>query len=54
VARSLSDTFAGIDPGSVPGFVIAQLAGGVLAVVVVRVLYPDIQRSAPDVVVPHG
>lgn len=29
VARSLSDTFAGIQPASVPGFVIAELAGAV-------------------------
>ena len=28
LARSLSDTFAGIAPQSVPGFVAAQLAGG--------------------------
>ena len=27
VARSLSDTFAGIAPADVPGFVAAQLAG---------------------------
>lgn len=31
VARSLSDTFAGIAPGDVPGFVLAQLAGAVAA-----------------------
>lgn len=29
-ARSLSDTYAGIAPGSVPGFVVAQTAGAVL------------------------
>lgn len=34
IARSLSDTFAGIRPGDVPGFVAAQLAGGFLAVFV--------------------
>ena len=28
VARSLSDSFAGIAPGDVPGFVLAQLVGG--------------------------
>ena len=31
VARSLSDTFAGIDPGSVPAFVVAQLVGAATA-----------------------
>ena len=41
VARTLSDSFAGIEPGSVPAFVLAQLAGGVLALAAVRLLYPD-------------
>jgi glycerol uptake facilitator-like aquaporin len=31
VARSLSDTFAGIRPGDVPAFVVAQLGGALLA-----------------------
>jgi len=34
VARSLSDTFAGIAPGDVPAFVAAQIVGAVLAVAV--------------------
>jgi glycerol uptake facilitator-like aquaporin len=54
VARTLSDTFAGIAPSSVVAFVLAQLVGGALALAVVRVLYPDIQRAAVDVVVPHA
>lgn len=41
LARTLSDTFAGIAPSSAPAFVLAQLAGGVLAVLTVRSLYPD-------------
>jgi glycerol uptake facilitator-like aquaporin len=36
VARSLSDTFAGIAPGSVMGFVLAELAGALLALLVFR------------------
>ena len=40
VARMFSDTFAGISPGSVLGFVLAQLVGGVLAFGAVRFLYP--------------
>jgi glycerol uptake facilitator-like aquaporin len=31
LARSLTDTFAGIAPADVPGFVLAQLAGGLAA-----------------------
>ena len=40
VGRMFSDTFAGIAPASVPGFVIAQLAGGAAAIAIVRALYP--------------
>ena len=42
VGRMFSDTFAGIAPASVPGFVVAQLLGGALAVGVVRALYPRV------------
>lgn len=40
VARTLSDTFAGIAPGSVVPFIVAQLLGGTIAVAVARFLYP--------------
>lgn len=53
LARTLSNTFAGIDPASVPAFVGAQLVGGALAVAALRVLYPDVSAVAADVVVPH-
>jgi glycerol uptake facilitator-like aquaporin len=39
VARSLSDTFAGIAPAGVPAFIVAQLAGMGAAVIVGRWLY---------------
>jgi len=55
VGRMFSNTFAGIAPASVPGFVIAQLIGGAAAILALRALYPDVSRSqAADVVVPHG
>ena len=55
VGRMFSDTFAGIAPASVPPFVLAQLAGAVLAVGVIRVLYPDLTPAeAKDAVLPHG
>jgi arsenate reductase len=41
VGRIFSDTFAGIAPASVPAFVIAQLAGGAVAVAALRILYPE-------------
>jgi glycerol uptake facilitator-like aquaporin len=60
VARTLSDTFAGIAPASVPMFLLMQLAGGALAVVVVAFLYPpptvlateltQLTDSSPDAV----
>ena len=40
LSRTLSDTFAGIAPSSVPLFVLMQLIGGLLAAAVVPVLYP--------------
>ncbi len=40
VGRAFSDTFAGIAPASVPGFVAAQLVGAVLALGLIAVLYP--------------
>lgn len=39
-ARSMSNTFAGIKPSSIPGFLIAQLIGGILAYILVRKMYP--------------
>ncbi len=53
VARTLSDTFAGIAPGSVGAFVVAQLVGAALAIGTVRFLYPDVASVAHEVVVPH-
>jgi glycerol uptake facilitator-like aquaporin len=40
VARTLSDTFAGIAPSSMPMFVLMQLLGGALAAGLVLFLYP--------------
>lgn len=53
VGRMFSDTFAGIDPASVPAFVGAQLVGLVVGVAITLVLYPDAGNRADDVVVPH-
>jgi glycerol uptake facilitator-like aquaporin len=40
VARTLSDTFAGIAPASVPMFLLAQLGGGLVALGLVHLLFP--------------
>ena len=39
-ARMLSDTFTGIQPASVPGFLAAQLAGGAVGYLLARNLFP--------------
>jgi len=51
IARMLSNTFAGIEPSSVPAFVVAQLVGGAFAIGIAWFLYPDLPADA--VVVPH-
>ena len=51
IGRTLSDTFAGIDPASAPGFIAAQFVGGLAAVALARFLFPGL--PAVDLVVPH-
>ena len=54
VGRIFSNTFAGIAPASVPGFIVAQLLGGACAVLAVRVLYPGVTPvDASQVILPH-
>jgi arsenate reductase len=48
VARTLSDTFAGIAPGSVGPFVAMQVVGGLLALGAVLLLYPDAHEIAEE------
>ena len=51
IGRTLSDTFAGISPSSVPMFVVMQFAGGLVAVAAGRFWFPNV--DADDIVVPH-
>jgi arsenate reductase len=54
VGRMFSKSFAGIAPSSVPLFVIAQVVGGVLAFLVIKILYPGVTRDeAADILFPH-
>jgi glycerol uptake facilitator-like aquaporin len=46
--RMFSNTFAGIAPAAVPGFVVAQLIGGLAAICVLKALYPDGGVGAPN------
>jgi glycerol uptake facilitator-like aquaporin len=54
LARALTDTFAGIRPSDVPGFIVAQLAGAAAATVLFRWLVPSLPRSAERVVLPRS
>jgi glycerol uptake facilitator-like aquaporin len=54
VGRMFSDSFAGIAPSSVPSFVAAEMIGGIVAIGVIKVLYPALTPAeAADVVLPH-
>ena len=53
IGRAFTDTFAGIAPASVAGFVIAQLIGLLVGVVLLLALYPDVDPEANEVVVAH-
>jgi glycerol uptake facilitator-like aquaporin len=52
LARALTDTFAGIRPSDVPGFIVAEIAGAVAAVVLCRWLMPSAIEPAkrPDAI----
>ncbi len=54
VARALSDTFAGIRPADVPGFVLAQLAGATAATLLFPWLVPALPATADRVVLPRS
>lgn len=54
LARSMSDTFAGISPADVFGFVVAQFAGAIAATLLFRWLVPITPKDAQAVVIPHG
>jgi arsenate reductase len=47
IARTLSDSFAGIAPSSAPMFIVMQLAGGVVAYAAIRFLYPPDTAADP-------
>jgi glycerol uptake facilitator-like aquaporin len=54
IGRMFSDTFAGIAPSSAPAFIGGQVVGGILAIGLVRLLYPGLTPAeAADVAVAH-
>jgi glycerol uptake facilitator-like aquaporin len=50
IGRTISDTFAGIAPGSAPGYIAAQLVGGGLGLVLVYGFFGTGNARAPHTV----
>ncbi|MFD6180264.1 aquaporin [Streptomyces goshikiensis] len=48
IGRAFSDSFTGIAPQSLPGFVAAQLVGGVVGLALAGLLYGNPRRGVPD------
>lgn len=53
LARTMSDTFAGIRLQDAPGFIVAQLLGALAATFLFRWLLPIEQKNAENLVMPH-
>lgn len=53
MARSATDTFAGIRPLDTPAFIAAQFAGAFVATALFRWLIPSLPAGADSVLVPH-
>jgi arsenate reductase len=51
IGRMFSNSFAGIAPTSAPGFIAAQLAGGLVATGAIKLFYPDLRPAAAVAVV---
>lgn len=54
LARSMTDTFSGIRPNDVPGFIVAQVVGSLAATALFAWLIPPLRAEAKNVVVPHS
>ena len=53
LARAATDTFSGIRPTDVPGFIAAQLIGAAAATALFRWLVPALPVIAADILIPH-
>ena len=53
IARTLTDTFAGIRPADAPAFILAQVVGATGATIAFRWLVPALPNTAEQVVVPR-
>jgi glycerol uptake facilitator-like aquaporin len=48
IGRMFSNTFAGIAPSSVPAFIVAQLLGATVALLVIRALFPGLTPTEAE------
>jgi glycerol uptake facilitator-like aquaporin len=53
VGRAFTNSFVGIAPASLPGFIVAQLVGAGIGLGLLMLLYPSAGDFGDDVVVPH-
>lgn len=53
LARSFTNTFAGIRPMDAPGFIAVQVAGALTATAVFRWLVPELPQAAEGLLLPH-
>ena len=54
LARTVSNTFAGIRPSDAPLFIVAQFAGALSATALFRWLVPSLPAGAADLLIPHS
>ncbi len=54
IARSLSNTFAGIQPSDVPLFIVARLAGALAATFLFRWFVPNLSARADRILIRQG
>jgi membrane protein DedA with SNARE-associated domain len=53
LARSFTNTFAGIRPTDAPGFIVAQLTGAFAATLLFRWLVPSLPKQVQAIVFPY-
>ncbi len=54
VGRTFTDTFAGISPASLPGFVFAQMTGTLVGLILLTILYPSTPATTATERIPVG
>jgi len=54
LARAFTNTFAGIRPADVPGFIAMQILGALCATALFRWLAPELPELADEILVPHA